>query len=69
MNIKTKIIDGVTIYEHDSTPLLASEELRTQRTNICDSCEHKTGPMCSKCFCIIAVKVSYSGSSCPIEKW
>jgi hypothetical protein len=69
MNIKTKIVDGVTIYEHNSTSLLAPEELRTQRTNICDSCEHKAGPMCSKCFCIIAVKVSYSGSSCPIEKW
>ena len=69
MSIKTKIIDGVTIYEHDSTSLLASEELRTHRTNTCDSCEHKTSLVCSKCFCIIAVKVSYSGSSCPIGKW
>jgi hypothetical protein len=69
MSINTKIIDGVTIYEHDSTSLLASEELRTQRTNTCDSCEHKAGLVCSKCFCIIAAKVSYRGSSCPIEKW
>jgi hypothetical protein len=69
MSIKTKIIDGITIYEHDSTSLLASEELKNQRSDICTICEFKTGPMCSKCFCLLVVKVSYAGSSCPIGKW
>lgn len=69
MTINTKIVNGVTIYEHDSTSLLSSEELKIQRTNICNSCEYKTDTMCSKCFCIIAVKVSYTSSACPLEKW
>lgn len=42
-----------------------------QRYNICKSCEHftKVTTMCSKCKCIMKLKVTFTDSKCPIDKW
>ena len=50
----------------------ASHELQRQRLDLCNACEHMLRGMihiCKKCGCIIAVKVRFSQSACPISKW
>lgn len=69
MNIKEYVLNGVTIKEYVADALLADDTLRKQRLDICNTCEYKSDIICNKCYCILKVKVSYKGSSCPERKW
>ena len=49
---------------------LVEDDIRDSRYALCKACEfftvHKT---CSKCNCIMPVKVVWADSECPIGKW
>ena len=40
-----------------------------ERMKICNDCDHKKGPICGKCGCVLAFKTKLNGSHCPIDKW
>jgi len=47
--------------------------LGEERLNICIKCNHYkfkfTGGTCSKCGCIVALKVKFKKQKCPVDKW
>lgn len=47
------------------------EEIRNQRFNICESCEHLFKPTasCKKCGCFMKIKTWIGPARCPIGKW
>ena len=48
----------------------AGKELVTVRGMICGGCEHrKLSLLCSKCGCLIPVKVKIWSEECPERKW
>ena len=53
----------------EDTSVLADEDLKEQRTSICDACSFKNGELCNSCMCLLNVKISYVNSSCPEGKW
>jgi hypothetical protein len=44
---------------------------RLSRAKHCHNCEFYTRftKQCKKCGCLVALKISFSESSCPINKW
>jgi hypothetical protein len=48
--------------------LVSKNETETRR-NICNGCEHKDGDMCKECGCYLPLKVRFTASQCPLEKW
>jgi ribosomal protein L32 len=42
-----------------------------KRMEICKSCKHfiKIGHICSKCGCLMDLKVKMASKACPIGKW
>lgn len=59
-----KIINIVTGVDE-----LASDELKQQRLDVCNSCEHKVNDGCNECSCLLVVRTAYKESFCPIGKW
>jgi hypothetical protein len=53
------------------TPLFAPHEVQKERWDICNQCEfiNKELNRCTACGCNLNMKISYSGVSCPKEKW
>jgi len=49
--------------------VLITPEERARRQAICDACEHRRGPLCRQCKCVIAVKTRLAASQCPLNKW
>jgi hypothetical protein len=47
----------------------ATEEVASQRTAICNSCEFLRGRTCVECACNIPLKVRSPLATCPIDKW
>lgn len=43
--------------------------LRSKREQICSSCEFNNYNFCSKCGCLIPLKISFPFTSCPENKW
>jgi len=54
-----------------STHMLASMKDRLSRAKICHECEfyNKFTKQCKQCGCLINLKISFSQSTCPINKW
>jgi hypothetical protein len=48
---------------------LASNEVKQQRIDVCNSCEHKVNDGCKECSCLLVVRTAYKESFCPIGKW
>ena len=40
-----------------------------ERMNICRQCEHKQGPLCGVCGCVLKAKTKSEDSECPEGKW
>lgn len=52
------------------TNLFVDEDTRLSRYSICQSCEFLSVlKTCSQCGCIMPLKVRFTDSSCPIDKW
>ena len=49
---------------------LVNPEIRKQRWDVCNVCEHLTNlRRCGKCGCILKIKIIFGKMSCPIGKW
>ena len=49
---------------------LANPEVRKQRWDICNACEHITNMRrCDKCKCVLKLKILFDRMKCPIGKW
>ena len=46
-----------------------SEETREARLLICEGCQHKAGPICGKCGCVLTAKARVASESCPEGLW
>ena len=50
--------------------LRVSEEIATERMNICQDCKHLTiTKQCTKCGCFMELKTKLKHAYCPIYKW
>jgi len=67
--IKTYEINGITVNEHIVDVELATDLLKQDRLNICNTCDKRNDNTCSECSCLLTVRVSYTDSFCPIGKW
>lgn len=63
-------VNGIKIVNitHDEFDM-ASNELKNQRIEICNTCEHKVNDGCKECSCLLVVRTAYKESFCPIGKW
>jgi hypothetical protein len=44
-------------------------EVRRDRLDVCETCEHHTGTRCRVCGCYTALKSHLTHESCPLRKW
>lgn len=50
--------------------MFTPEEIQKQRLDMCGVCEfYKELNRCSKCGCIMPIKVKIKNARCPIGKW
>jgi len=49
--------------------MVIDKETQDKRTQICNSCDSNKLGVCTKCGCIIKLKVKWKISSCPLGKW
>jgi hypothetical protein len=63
-SIKSATVDLINVVKVD-------EDTKTDRMNICLSCEHLFHPTknCKKCGCFMEAKTWLKSASCPIKKW
>lgn len=45
------------------------KNLRSTREQLCSSCSENKLNFCSRCGCLIPLKISFPFTSCPIGKW
>jgi len=46
-----------------------TEEVKKERLDICNACEHNALGVCKKCGCVLVLKTQWKVTSCPIGKW
>lgn len=46
-----------------------TRETRLMRQAECDACEHRRGPMCGRCGCVVAAKIRVASEACPVGRW
>jgi hypothetical protein len=61
--------NGVLIVEHYQQEEIASEELKSARLAVCNTCDSKQNDGCRECSCLLAVRTAYKESFCPLGKW
>jgi hypothetical protein len=49
-------------------PVAKSESINNRRI-LCQACEHFNGHLCTKCGCLMAVKIRMATAECPVGKW
>lgn len=52
-------------YAWDGFPVIAPEQVRTEREAICRKCPWSLDSQCTVCTCFIHIKVSLAGETCP----
>jgi hypothetical protein len=67
--VRTYKLNGITVNEIDSIEELSTEELKTFRMNICNSCDRKQNDGCLECSCLLVNRIAFTESFCPIGKW
>lgn len=55
-------------------PVLATEDKRKERMDLCQNCPFAGGGkfkklICTKCGCVLHGKVMLNGAQCPVGKW
>jgi len=48
---------------------LVGDDIREHRWTICQSCPRLQSDRCLECGCFMKVKVAFSTSKCPMDKW
>jgi len=70
MIIEEEIIDGITyrktIYEESD---MATEAQKDTWMQVCNTCEYKQEDRCSYCDCWLNSIMSFTTSTCPLNKW
>ena len=51
--------------------IFVEKPIAQSRYDICKKCEYfsKTTSLCKQCHCIMKLKVTLNGVTCPINKW
>ncbi len=49
--------------------ILANQDTKDNRRNICNDCESRKAFLCGECGCIIRAKSAIANEKCPIGKW
>jgi hypothetical protein len=49
--------------------MYADNQMAKNRLEVCHACPHLMAGACTKCGCVVRLKVKYEESSCPIGKW
>jgi Family of unknown function (DUF6171) len=49
--------------------VFVSDEIRTQRLEICSQCDYLDGGRCRACGCFVETKTKVSSAHCPVMKW
>lgn len=45
------------------------EEVKKERLDICNSCEHYKDNRCAQCGCFMSIKAEWAEQQCPLKKW
>lgn len=53
----------------DDNAVMCSQEEKSQRQLICDSCDKNQNNFCSECGCVLEVRTAYKDLTCPLDKW
>lgn len=75
LKLHNTINDETLLKTNDINIKMVSEEVKTERYNICRSCEFfdsqalKGSGMCNVCACPVAYKIKQVKSFCPKDKW
>lgn len=74
MSIATALIAAMHVLQYviAGRPVIAPEQVISDRERICGSCEENDKgvfPQCNACTCIIEAKVMLSSESCPRGYW
>ena len=64
-----KSVVGVVAESVKIGKLLASDDIRNTRTEICKSCDQNNSDRCEACGCNLLLKIRVAASSCPLKKW
>ncbi len=67
-NTQQQII-GVVINVINSEFSIASDDLKKERMDVCNTCEKKLNESCTECSCLLVTRISYVDSFCPLGKW
>ena len=43
--------------------------VRLARSESCESCGSRGGPLCRECGCVVSAKVRVASESCPLGRW
>ena len=70
MIIEESIVNGILVknYIYEETDIRTTEE-KVALLSICNSCEFKQGDICGNCGCLLASRMYYKDTNCPINKW
>jgi hypothetical protein len=50
-------------------PKLTEENEQLKRKQVCRDCEKNKLGVCTKCGCVIKLKVKFEQNQCPLGKW
>lgn len=69
--VKNLASDGSKIVSNalKGNQTLASDAVREYRWSVCQTCPMLENNRCVKCGCFMKVKVAFSSSACPMDKW
>jgi hypothetical protein len=57
-----EVIDVLDMYR-------VSDQVKNDRQQLCNLCEHSKLGLCTECGCVIALKTQWKTTACPIGKW
>ncbi len=63
------IFIGIKNYILDIISDVKYRDIFAARYKICQSCEKKSGILCSECGCVLKIKTKVEECECPIGKW
>lgn len=66
-NIKEGVSNAIKHVLNSSDPDV--EALAGLRMSVCNTCNLRKGPRCSKCGCILKFKTRAVNAHCPVNKW
>ena len=68
---KNLMKDGSAILKNalSGNQTIADDEVREHRWAICQACPKLHNDRCTECGCFMKIKVAFTTTACPLEKW